>query len=110
MTALVEIIIPSSVKVLGEESFHACRSLSSVTLKSKSKLLRIEKEAFSQTGLVEIVLPASVKVSGEKCFSHCRSLSSVTFESGLRLGEVSKDAFLDVPILPIFPTKKCCSW
>jgi hypothetical protein len=109
-TGLIEIILPSSIEVLDEGCFSNCRSLSSVTFESGSRLSRIEKKAFSQTGLIEIILPSSVEVLGEKCFADCRLLSSITFESGSRLREVGKDAFVGVPVNPTLPTKKCCLW
>jgi hypothetical protein len=88
---LVEIILPSSIEILGERCFAECRSLSSVTFESGSRLLRIGGGAFGGTGLVEIVIPASVEVLGVGCFSLCRSLSSVRFESGSRLLETENE-------------------
>jgi hypothetical protein len=41
-TGLVEIILPLSRDLLGEGCFYECKSLSSVTLESGSKLSRIE--------------------------------------------------------------------
>jgi hypothetical protein len=40
---LVEIVIPSSVEMLGERCFSGCRSLSSITFESGSRLSRIEE-------------------------------------------------------------------
>jgi hypothetical protein len=67
-TGLFEIILPSFVAVLGEKFFYYCKSLSSVTFESGSRLSRIEGWAFSETVLVEIILPSSVAVLGEKFF------------------------------------------
>jgi hypothetical protein len=63
----VEIILPASVEVLGEECLPECSSLSSVTFESGSRLSRIESGAFTGTGLIEIILPASIEVLGENC-------------------------------------------
>jgi hypothetical protein len=52
---LVEIILPASVEALGEECFSKCRSLSSVTFESVSRLLGIEKEVLHQAGWVSRV-------------------------------------------------------
>jgi hypothetical protein len=78
---LIEIILPSSVDILGEKCFSEHKSLSSVRFESGSRLSQIEKEAFSETGLVEIILPGSVKILGERCFEKCKTLSSVRFET-----------------------------
>jgi hypothetical protein len=45
-TGLVEIIIPSSVEVLGRYCFAACKSLSSVTFESGSRLREVDRDAF----------------------------------------------------------------
>jgi hypothetical protein len=47
---LIEIIIPSSDEILGENCFHECGSLSSVTFESGSRLQGIEREVLHQTG------------------------------------------------------------
>jgi hypothetical protein len=65
LTVLIEIIVPSSIEVLGEKCFYECRSHSSVTFESGSRLSRIEKDAFFEAGLVEIILPESAEVLGE---------------------------------------------
>jgi hypothetical protein len=61
---LVEIILPASVEILGELCFSECRSLSSVTCETGSRLSGIAEWAFRETQLVEIVIPSSVKVQG----------------------------------------------
>jgi hypothetical protein len=60
-TCLIEIILPSSVEVLGESCFYRCGSLSSVTFESGSRLSRIESRAFTGLCLVEMIVPSSVK-------------------------------------------------
>jgi hypothetical protein len=75
MTGLVEIILPASVEILGDECFSLCGSLYSVTFESGSRLSRIEGRAFSETGFIEIIIPSSVEVLDEECFSWCGSLS-----------------------------------
>jgi hypothetical protein len=92
-TVLVEMILSSSVEVLGANWFYECRSLSLVAFESESKLSRIENAAFVRIDLVKIILPASVKVLGERCFDECRSISSVTVDSGSVLSRIEKLAF-----------------
>jgi hypothetical protein len=76
-----------------------------VTFESVSKLVRIEKNAFSFCGLIEIIIPASVQVLGDKCFSGCRQLRSISFEQRSRLRQVGQNAFGDSSVVPMFPTQ-----
>jgi hypothetical protein len=60
----------------------------SLKFESMSRLSRIGKQAFAETGLIEIVIPSSVDLIGADCFVECRLLSSITYEAGSRFGEV----------------------
>jgi hypothetical protein len=51
-TGLTEIILPSSIEVLGEGCFAECASLSSVTFEAGSALLEIEREVLQKAGWV----------------------------------------------------------
>jgi hypothetical protein len=85
--------IVSGIEVICQKCFSDCKSLASVTFESGSRLSRLEKSAFSQSGLHSIHFPASIEVICESCFSNCKSLESVTFESGSRLSRLEKKAF-----------------
>jgi hypothetical protein len=87
------IVIPSSVFVLGKESFRECKSLESVIFESGSRLDRIQEFAFSGSGLKSILIPSSVFVLGKGSFLGCSSLESVIFESGSRLDRIKECAF-----------------
>jgi hypothetical protein len=105
-SGLKSILIPSSVVVLGQESFYqsvvlgewslgCCQSLESVRFESGSRLERIEEFAFSGSGLKSILIPSSVVVLGNSSFYECSSLESVTFESGSRLERIEECAFCE---------------
>jgi hypothetical protein len=87
------IVIPSSVIVLGKQSFYECKSLESVTFESGSRLERIEESAFFRSGLRSVLIPSSVIVLGKWNFYQCNSLESVTFESDSRLERIEESAF-----------------
>jgi hypothetical protein len=89
------IVIPSSVFVLGKESFCGCESLESVIFESGSRLERIEESALCESGLKSILIPSSVIVLGKWSFRGCRSLASVTFESGSRLERIEERALCE---------------
>jgi hypothetical protein len=61
-SVLKSIIIPKSVEVLCKECFSNCKSLTSITFESDSRLQRIEERAFAGTGLKSIIVPSSVEV------------------------------------------------
>jgi hypothetical protein len=61
-TRLIEIVIPASIEILGENCFVGCGSLTSLTVESGSRLSRIEKQAFAGTALIELVIPGSVEL------------------------------------------------
>jgi hypothetical protein len=84
-SGLKSIEIPSSVVVLGKESFCECKSLEFVTFKNDSQLERIEEYAFCWSGLKSIEIPSYVVALGKGSFDGCRSLESVTFGSGSQL-------------------------
>jgi hypothetical protein len=50
---LKSIVIPSSVVVLGRDSFHQCRGLECVIFECRSRLERIGDFAFFESGLVD---------------------------------------------------------
>jgi hypothetical protein len=87
------VVIPLSVVVLGESSFHGCHSLESVFFEPESRLERIGAYAFSGSGLKSIVIPSSVVVLGESSFHLCQSLGSVVFEDASRLERIEESAF-----------------
>jgi hypothetical protein len=89
------IVIPSSVVVLGKESFGQCKSLESVTFENGSRLERIEEYAFYESGLKSILIPSSVVVLVERSFYMCNSLESGKFESGSGLERIDKSMFED---------------
>jgi hypothetical protein len=51
-SGLVEIILPSSIEVLGEKCFAECEALSSVTFEAGSTLLGIEMEVLRIAGWI----------------------------------------------------------
>jgi hypothetical protein len=95
---LKSILIPSSVVVLGKQSFYLCKSLQSIIFESSSRLERIEESAFAgdrvtSNQLRSILIPSSVVVLGKQSFYLCESLESVEFESGSRLELIEYDMF-----------------
>jgi hypothetical protein len=87
------ITIVANIEIIGSHCFHCCKSLSSISFESNSRLSRIESEAFSISSLQSIEIPRNVEVLGSSCFNGCGSLSSVSFESNSRLIRIESSAF-----------------
>lgn len=92
------VVIPSSVKVIGNNAFGGYASLEEVTLPEKllridgeafsrceslekvtlpEELLYIEAYAFSNTGLTSVTLPKSLEYMGKGAFFGCNNLAEI---------------------------------
>jgi predicted metal-binding protein len=89
------------IEVLGSHCFASCKSLSSITFESNSRLTRIVSFAFSLSLLQSISIPSNVEILGSNCLSCCHSLSSITFESNSRLTRIESFAFPFSPLQSI---------
>jgi hypothetical protein len=92
-TALNRDWISSSIYRLTKDCFVKCKSFTSVTFESNSKLHRIEESAFAQSGWRTIQIPASVEVLCKSCFSNCSSLTSVPFQPNSKLHRIEASVF-----------------
>jgi hypothetical protein len=59
---LKTIEIPASLEVVGKSCLSKCKSLTSVTVESNSKLQRIEESSLAESDLKTIDIPSSVEV------------------------------------------------
>ena len=76
--AVTSVTIPSSIKVIRNEAFYNCESLTTVTFAPGSQLTTIEFSAFSQCRrLTSIDLPDSLTNIGSGAFGSCIALASI---------------------------------
>ncbi len=76
-----ELVIPASVKTIGNFAFYECPELETVTFAGTSSLETIGAYAFATNGIDSITIPASVTSIGAYAFADT-SLETVIFEDG----------------------------
>jgi len=91
--ALRSIVIPASVKTIGEDCFLWADSLSSITFESGSQLETLEHGAFLATAITTITLPKNLKVIGDRAFYNCKKLTQVLYEDGIAYESIGEEAF-----------------
>ena len=69
------VVIPSSVKVIGESAFFSCESLENVTL--PEELFYIGYRAFAYTGLTSVTLPKGLEFLDPEAFAGCNNLAEI---------------------------------
>ena len=79
---LTSVTIPGSVKTIGKEAFKGCGTLQSVTL--TNGIETISTSAFEECRLLKsATIPGSVKTIGNKAFKKCSGLTSLTLSEGI---------------------------
>ena len=79
---LTEIVLPDSVKSIGNNAFGSCRGLKSINI--PGGVTSIGSSAFSGcSGLTEISIPNSVTSIERSTFSGCAGLTSITIPSNV---------------------------
>lgn len=104
---LRKVVIPKSIKILGEETFCECRLLKEIEFEVGSALKEIQERCFSFVGINEIripngceilktnvfmicpllthvYLPRSLKIVNTKLFEGCTSLTNISLPERLR--------------------------
>lgn len=72
---IVSIVIPSTVRTIGDNAFYRCSSIETISI--PDGVTTIGNKAFMDcSSLKEITLPASVKEIGESAFENCKDLAS----------------------------------
>lgn len=93
--------IPDYIKYIKTFAFDSCRHLKSVEFGQESKLLSIERNAFSSTGIESFVVPKTVKEIEKKAFINCKSLSRILFSNESELFYIGNYAFAYTAITEI---------
>lgn len=73
---ITEVVLPDSIKSIGDEAFEFCRSLQSINI--PDSVVSIGFAAFRDCPFDEIEIPDSVTRLGDSAFNNCVNLTSVT--------------------------------
>jgi hypothetical protein len=86
--------IRKEIEVIVDGCFATCEFVREVEFEEGSRLQRIGKCAFRETGLRRLSIPSSVEVLGLECFANCQSLYAVSFENKSKLRRIGRSAFI----------------
>ncbi|MBQ3370737.1 MAG: leucine-rich repeat protein [Mogibacterium sp.] len=99
MSEVTEVILPDSLKVIGQGAFRNCSKLTSITL--PASLETIQSTAFMYcTGLKTIEFPETLKEIGGSAFYGCTGLTAVHIPDGVT--SIGGDAFASCSALEEF--------
>lgn len=93
-TAISEVILPQSIKIILDRAFSKCRNLKHIDLPESIEYLG--SYCFAESELEEITFPHLLKIIPNGCCSDSHHLSSVTFED--RLEKIGYSAFDGCPL------------
>nr|WP_298877827.1 leucine-rich repeat domain-containing protein [uncultured Mogibacterium sp.] len=88
---LTSVVIPSSVKEIGDEGFSNNPSISSITL--NEGLTNMGNRVFGKTSITSINIPASLTTMGEYAFVNSSSLQTINFAPNSQLKDIPSAAF-----------------
>lgn len=98
MDNIVSVVMPDTIREIGEDAFYACYDLKNIRI---SKGLKEIPKSFCQlTNVSEINIPDSIHTIGENAFRNCIRLSTVNLGNGVK--NIGRLAFANCIIEEIY--------
>ena len=102
--------VPESLTDIGVRAFSGCTSLNTFTLTEKTKLTKINADAFSNTQLTKIIIPDTVTEIGDNAFNGCSKLAEVIISPDSQLSSIGDNAFAGIAVTSLYLPKKITYW
>lgn len=90
-SAVKEVVLPTSLEVIGEKAFMRCEELQHITL--PGNVTTIEDHAFYGSGLTSITLNEGLESIGKEAFQHCKGLKSIYIPASVRYIDIRAVGF-----------------
>lgn len=80
-TTITRLVLPASIKTIGDFAFQGCTALKAIELPGVTTLGTFDYQVFNGcTALQAITLPAGVTSIGQNMFKNCKALATVTLQ------------------------------
>lgn len=90
-SAVREVVLPTSLEVIGEKAFMRCEELQYITL--PANVTTIEEYAFYGSGLTSITLNEGLEYIEQYAFQHCKGLKSIYIPASVRCIDIRAVGF-----------------
>lgn len=87
--SVVKIILPESLKTVGNKAFANCKNLKEVTF--NSEYTNFEENVFENCGVEAVALPSKLQKISNGMFKNCNKITKVSFPDNLK--EIGEEAF-----------------
>ncbi len=80
-TTITRLVLPASIKTIGDFAFQGCTALKAIELPGVTTLGTFDYQVFNGcTALQAITLPAGITSIGQNMFKNCKALATVTLQ------------------------------
>lgn len=89
---ITSVVVPDSVKTMGNGVFNGCTQLASITLPDKIAI-ESSNNMFRGTAITSIKIPSGMTAFGAFCFRDCSNLTEITFAEPVTVLSTASNTF-----------------